>query len=226
MAAVETLLDQSIVPAKDGYVIHEPVTGGHYLDLSKIDFEGLKKQFEQSRKHIAAQKMRALIDQVLQNMVRLNRSRLDYYQIFQEMIDEYNRGAANVDAFFAQLVSFAQELSAEEQRGISENLTEEELAIFDFLTRPDMTKLTRQEKEDVKQVAHELLDTLKAEKLVLDWRKKQQTRAGVQLAIAQYLDKLPQIYTPEIYQQKCQVVYQHVYDAYYGEQHSIYAVKS
>jgi type I restriction enzyme R subunit len=224
MGAVEALLDESIVPAKEGYVIHEPISGGSYLDLSKIDFEALKKRFEQSRKHIAAEKLRGLINRVLKNMLRLNSSRMDYYQKFQQMIAEYNAGATNVDAFFAQLVSFAQELSAEEKRGVSENLTEEELALFDLLTRPDM-KLTRKEKEDVKQVAHDLLDTLKAERLVLDWRKKQQTRAGVQLTIEEYLDKLPQTYTSEIYQQKCQVVYQHVYDSYYGEKHSIYATK-
>jgi len=225
MGAVEALLDESIVPAMEGYVIHEPVAGGHYLDLSKIDFEALKKQFEQNRKHIAAEKLRGMIHQVLKNMVRLNRSRLDYYQKFQQMIEEYNAGATNVDAFFAQLVSFAQELSEEEKRGVSENLTEEELALFDLLTRPDM-KLTHEEKEEIKQVAHDLLDTLKTERLVLDWRKKQQTRAGVQLSIEECLDKLPQTYTPEIYQQKCQTVYQHVYDSYYGEQHSIYAMKA
>ena len=32
-------------------------------------------------------------------------------------------------------------------------------------------------------MAQELLDTLKAERLVLDWRKSQQTRAAVQLTI-------------------------------------------
>src|SRR5208337_1182960 len=98
---------------------------------------------------------------------------------------------------------------------VAEQLTEEELAIFDLLTRPNM-KLSRKEKEQVKQVAQELLDTLKAERLVLDWRKKQQTRAAVQLAIEQVLDKLPQAYAPAKYQEKCGLVYQHVYDSYYG----------
>jgi type I restriction enzyme R subunit len=224
MGAVEALLDESIVPSQEGYVIHEPISGGSYLDLSKIDFEALKKRFEHIRKHIAIEKLRGMINSMLKNMVRLNNSRMDFYQKFQQMIAEYNAGATNVDAFFAQLVSFAQELSKEEKRGISENLSEEELALFDLLTRPDM-KLTRKEKEDVKQVAHDLLDTLKAERLVLDWRKKQQTRASVQLTIEEYLDKLPQTYIPEIYQQKCQVVYQHVYDSYYGEEKSIYAAK-
>ncbi|HAG80098.1 MAG TPA: hypothetical protein DCL61_02780, partial [Cyanobacteria bacterium UBA12227] len=66
---------------------------------------------------------------------------------------------------------FAQELKVEEKRAISENLDEEELAIFDLLTKPDIT-LTEKEKLDVKKVAKELLETLKQEKLVLDWRRR------------------------------------------------------
>ncbi len=47
------------------------------------------------------------------------------------MIDEYNAGSRNVEMFFADLVEFTQELNLEDKRAISENLTEEELAIFD-----------------------------------------------------------------------------------------------
>jgi len=138
------------------------------------------------------------------------------------LIDEYNSGAKNTEQFFAELVTFARNLTEEEQRGIAENLSEEELALFDILTRPNM-KLSREEKKQVKAVAQELLDTLKAERLVLDWRKKQQTRAGVELTIQQVLDKLPEAYSTEIYQQKCGLVYQHVYDSYYGPGKSIYS---
>jgi type I restriction enzyme, R subunit len=62
--------------------------------------------------------------------------------------------------------------------------------------------------------------------LVLDWRKKQQTRAGVKLVIEQILDKLPSVYTPELYQTKCGLVYQHVYDSHYGSGKGIYAMQS
>jgi type I restriction enzyme R subunit len=155
-------------------------------------------------------------------MVRLNRSRMDYLRQFQQMIEEYNAGAANVETFFANLVAFAQSLDAEEKRSITENLSEEELALFDLLTKP-IIELTKAEERSVKQVARELLQTLKAERLVLDWRKRQQARAAVKLAIEEALDRLPQRYTPELYRQKCEAVYLHVYDAYYGAGRSIYA---
>jgi type I restriction enzyme R subunit len=223
MGAVGELLDESILPSKDGYIIRPSATLEKVVDLSKIDFEALKKQFEKSRKHIEVERLRALLSGKLRRMLRLNKSRMDYYQKFQQMIDEYNSGAKNIDAFFAELVSFAQALNAEERRGISEQLNEEELALFDLLTKPDV-KLARDERDQVKLVAHELLDTLKAERLVLDWRKKQQTRAAVQLTIQNVLDKLPQTYTTNLYRQKCDLVYQHIYDSYSGVGKSIYSV--
>ena len=222
MGAVGELLDDSIVPTKEGYFIREPTSGAAYLDLSKIDFEALKKNFEKSRKHIEAEKLRGRINAKLLRMVRLNKSRLDYYRKFQELIDEYNSGARNVDAFFAALITLAQDLDEEEKRGIAEQLSEEELALFDLLMKPD-PKLSRKEKAAVKEVARELLDTLKVERLVLDWRKRQQTRAGVQVTIRDTLYKLPDTYSDEQFHQKCEVVYQHVYDSYYGAEGSIYA---
>ncbi|MEE8526079.1 MAG: hypothetical protein V3T72_19245, partial [Thermoanaerobaculia bacterium] len=69
----------------------------------------------------------------------------------------------------------------------------------------------------------DLLTTLKKEKLVLDWRKRQQSRAQVQVTIEDVLDgALPEPYTPEIYESKCALVYQHVYDSYYGAGQSAY----
>ena len=66
-------------------------------------------------------------------------------------------------------------------------------------------------------------EKLKKEKLVLDWRKQQTTRAGVLVTIQEVLDELPRAYTPELYQQKCDTVYQHFYEAYLGQGQSVYA---
>jgi type I restriction enzyme R subunit len=127
------------------------------------------------------------------------------------------------DALFAQLVNFAQRLNEEERRGIREQLDDEQLAIFDILTRPS-PKLTKKEREHVKRLARELLDTLKAERLVLEWRSRQQTRAAVFVAIQEVLENLPQKYSDDDYRVKCEAVYQHVYDSYFGAERSVYKV--
>ena len=132
----------------------------------------------------------------------------------------YNSGSANVDYSYKELIEFAKELKKEDERAIIENLTEEELSLFDKLKKPDLTK---KEKIQVKNVAKELLATLKTEKLVLDWRKKQQAVAAVKKEIEDELDKgLPDSYGTEIYEEKCNVVFQHIYDSYAGDSHSIY----
>ena len=85
--------------------------------------------------------------------------------------------------------------------------------MFDLLTRKPEVKLTKKERVEVKTAARELLEVLKAEKLTLDWRKRQQSRAAVRVTIEQFLDqRLPEVYTQEVFAQKCQAVYQHVYE--------------
>ena len=46
----------------------------------------------------------------------------------------------------------------------------------------------------------------------IDWTKKQQSRAGVKLTIKNMLDELPQAYSKDIYEQKCDSVYNFVYE--------------
>jgi len=223
MEKVEDLLDESIT-AK-GYVIREPVTPygkKKLIDLSEIDFKALKKKFSKERRRIEIEKLRGAIHAALEKMVRLNKTRIDYVEKFQRMIDEYNQGAANVEEFFGRLLKFARELQEEEKRGVSEGLSEEELAVFDLISKPEM-RLTNKEEGQVKSVARELLETLKREKLVLDWRKTQATRAAVRVTVEDKLDELPRVFTRDIYTQKCNAVYQHIFESYYGEGRSVYA---
>ena len=149
MDEVSTLLDYSI--ATEGYVI-KPSATANYIDLSQIDFDALRAKFDKGRKATEAQKLRGTIAQKLVRMVRLNHTRIDFLQEFQKMIDDYNSGAANIETWFAKLTAFAQKLSEEEKRGIAEQLTEEELTIFDLLTKPEIV-LTKTEEREVKKVA-------------------------------------------------------------------------
>ncbi|MGK7919249.1 MAG: hypothetical protein AB4080_04495 [Trichodesmium sp.] len=60
-------------------------------------------------------------------------------------------------------------------------------------------------------------------KSVIDWRQRQQNRATVKVTIEEILDEnLPDIYSEEIYELKCQEIYQHIYESYVGGGKSIY----
>ncbi|HRQ37932.1 MAG TPA: type I restriction endonuclease subunit R [Chloroflexota bacterium] len=216
MAQVEDLLDRSIA----GFAIQE--TAEEPFNLGQIDFEALRKKFEQGRKQTEAMKLRGQLNVQLQRMVRLNKSRADLAEKFEELVQAYNDGRLGVDEFFERLMAFAQELQGEDQRKIAEQLNEEELAIYDLLLKP-RPELTKEEIKQVKEVARQMLQALKAEKLVLDWRKKQQARAAVQMTIETWLDKLPAAYSTDMWNRKVQQVYTHIYDNYYGDGRSVYA---
>lgn len=216
MKDIEELLDESI--ETEGYIIDQ---GSKKIDLSKIDFDGLRKHFEKGRKHVKAEKLKNEIKLKVTDMVKINQTRMDFMERFKQIIDNYNSGAINVELFFEELMKFTKKLNEEDKRNITENLTEEELTIFDLLNKEDVSE---KEKKQVKKTAKYLLNVLKNEKLVLDWRKKQQTRADVLYTIESILDKcLPRSYTPEIYHEKCNHVYQHVYESYYSIDESIYS---
>jgi type I restriction enzyme R subunit len=216
---VEELLDDSIT-AGQFIISNNP---SQLVNLNDLDFEALQAQFNTGYQRTTAEKLKSNINSKVQRMVQLNRTRINYLDKFQKMIYEYNAGSRNVEWFFNELINFAQNLKKEDKRAMSNNLTEEELAIFDLLTQPEI-KLTKQEEQEVKQVARELLETLKKEKLVLDWRKRQQTRAGVEVAIKDILDKLPASYSTEAYEKKCLEVYQHIYESYSGQGSSVYEI--
>ena len=220
LGEIEGVLDRSI--ATHGYRIRDAATPESLVDLSTIDFEALKKAFESGRQRTAIENLRRLIDQKLKAMVLLNHSRTDYVEKFQQMIDDYNAGSLNTEELFRELNLLARSLGEEEKRAAREGMSEEELAIFDILTRPDPT-LTKKEEAAVRKVAKSLLEKLKAS-LVFEWRSRQQSRQAIRLCIETTLDAdLPRSYTPEVYQRKVDRMYEHVFSAYSGEGRSVYA---
>ena len=220
MDDVEELLNDSI--ATEGYHIGPAAKPEALINLSEIDFKGLQEKFQQGHKHTEAQKLRRLLESKLGDMVRQNPARVDLAEKFQALIDAYNAGSKNIEELFAELVKFTHELSAEEQRAVAENLSEEELALFDILTKPE-PRLSKAEEGEVKRVCRELLATLKREKLVLDWREKQQAKAAVMQTIKLEMRRLPAQYSRDVRAEKLARAYAHVFDHYYGAGSSAYA---
>ncbi|MBJ7598189.1 type I restriction endonuclease subunit R [Candidatus Nephthysia bennettiae] len=217
-AQIEQLLDESV--AANAYLI-----GGEQrqtlMDLSEVDWDAVKAMFQGGRQRTATQKLRSILAVRVTDLTRLNPTRVDLYQRFQKLLDDYNAGSLNVETYFKELVEFSHRLDEEEARALSRGLSEEQQAVLDILTRPN-PGLSAKEERQVKRVAEELLTILKRDKLVLDWRKEQQTRAAVRLAVEETLDRLPESYTRQVYAQKCDAVYQHIFDSYWDDGHSIY----
>lgn len=158
----------------------------------------------------------------LEKLILLNKTRADFAETFEELIESYNAGSRNIEELFEELLKLSRNLSEEQQRHVRENMTGEELVIFDILTRP-APELSAAERNEVKKVARGLLTRIK-QLLVLNWRQKSTARAQLKLAIEDVLDTgLPRIYSRALYQQKCSAVFEHVYESYPERDAGVYA---
>ena len=194
-AQIEAMLDANIL----GVEITTPVRVGDdragLADLSAIDFEKLAAAFLKAPRTTVDQ-MREKAEAKVAEMTAENPTRVDLIEKLEKLVDAYNAATANVEEMFERLQSFLRELDEEEGRAARENLTKEELAFFDLLTRPE-PKLTKAQEIQVKKVARDLLVKLRDKVSVFQWRQRQQTRAEVHWAITEVLNDLPDDPYPE-----------------------------
>lgn len=129
-------------------------------------------------------------------MAARNPTRVHLIEKLEKLVETYNLGTLDVEAFFEALKKLIAEMEEEECRAAREGLTEDELAIFDLLTRPE-PKLTKAQEIEVKKVARDLLLKLQDHLTVFQWQARQQTRAAVQSTIRFTLNELPEEPYPE-----------------------------
>jgi len=198
-----------------------------YVDLSTLDFDKLRAAFaKSSNKNAVVFDLQNAIEKKLEQMVQENPIRLEFYEKYKAIIEEYNAGKdiQAVQQAFDDLNEFmADDLSPEMERAVREGLNEETLAIYDLLRKPE---LTAKEEIEVKKVAKKTLETLKAEKLKIDrWRESEQVSSQVKVMISDALEYLPPApYPDEELADMSLVVYQHVYSHYQGGGYSSYSV--
>jgi type I restriction enzyme, R subunit len=212
---ISDLLDESLVvedstdlkDAKQEFVIKQ---SGRTWDLSKLDFEKLVAEFKEATyKNIEIADLRAFIDHKLEQMLQQNATRSDFAQRLQEIVDRYNSGSSSADNYFDELVQFTKDLKEESERHIRENLTEDELELFDLLKKEKMTK---EETQKVRLAAKSLLHRLLNEPppvLIQDWFKDSQSKDRVKSTVQEVLnDYLPESYDRALFTKKCETVFE------------------
>src|SRR5205823_4725062 len=141
------------------------------FDLSSIDFDKLADLFGRGHKKTATEVLRGKAERKARELASRNPTRAGLLERLQALIDRYNTGSMDIEKLFEELMRFVRDLDEEERRHVRENLSEDELTIFDILTKPE-PKLNKREEVQVKKIARELLAKLEREKLILDWRRK------------------------------------------------------
>ena len=159
------------------------------FDISKINFELLRKEFEKSeQKNSDIQALKGVIEKRLYRMIADNPLRTNFQEHYDEIVTDYNKekDKNTIEATFESLMRLAIEMNEEECRYAGEGFKDEQqLAIFDMLRKPDLTK---SDIKKIKTVSVELLSELREHlEKVQDAFAKQSTSDGVWQRIYDFL---------------------------------------
>ena len=195
------------------YIHEEPKR----FDISAIDFDLLRREFVRvKKKNLVMKDLEEVIQQKLDRMLFINPDRINYYERYQQIIDDYNseQDRAKIEKTFMDLMDLANSLDKEEQRYVREGFeNDEELSLYDMLFRDDLSKA---DIKKIKEVAASLLKKIKAKIAELDhWTDKQETKAAVDNLIRDTLwAELPECYDEISISEYRQRIYEYVYTRY------------
>ena len=187
------------------------------FDISAIDFDLLRREFAKvKKKNLVLKDLEELIRMKLDKMLFANPERINYYERYQQIIDDYNseQDRATIEKTFMDLMDLANSMNQEEQRYVREGFaSDEELSLYDMLFREDLSK---NDIKKLKEVAASLLQKIKAKISELDhWTDKQETKAAVDNLIRDTLwAQLPECYDEVSISVYRQQIYEYVYTRY------------
>lgn len=196
-----------------------PEQGSTRLDLSKINFEVLQREFAKTKnKRLLMKDLQEVIAQAIAKLLRDNPNsgtHIDFQKKYQELIEAYNgeQDRAMIERVFEELLKLSRELDEEKKRYIREGFDNvEELAMYDLLFSDSLSK---DDIKKLKAVSVDLLNKLKEQIRRLDhWTDKEETQAVVAIIIRDTLwAELPEDCMPnfDTYRDK---VYKYMYDYY------------
>ena len=210
MRELRRIIEQNIEPATTGIEEERSL-----YDISRINFERLKKEFERARgKNTIVHDLKTVIEKKLFRMMQQNPARTDFQKHYEDIVEAYNRekNRATIEQTFEDMMRFTEILTEEDKRAVKEGLDEESLALFDLLFKPN---LSRKEIDRLKKVATGLYQTLQEQLTqIQDFAAKQSTRDQVKIFIKNYLwseqTGLPESFQNEEIEEKADVIFAHL----------------
>ena len=195
----------------------EGIVPSRQFDISKIDFDLLRREFAKAKKkNLVMKDLDELIRVRLDSMLFNNPDRIQYDERYQAIIEDYNsqQDRATIERTFDELMQLVKDMDQEEQRYVREGFSsDEELSLYDLLFSENLSK---QDIQKLKGVAADLLQKVKAKIAELDhWTDKQETKAAVDNLIRDTLwSELPSCYDEPSISRYRQKIYEYVYTRY------------
>ncbi|MBO4386696.1 MAG: DUF3387 domain-containing protein [Treponema sp.] len=186
---INELLKQSV---KSDGVINLFSDVGEKVNLFDPAFlENISKMKE---KNLAVEMLKKLIDEQVKVYKRTNLVKSEAFsKIIQQTLNRYLNGMLTNEEVIQELLKLAKEMLHASEEGNKLGLSEEELAFYDALTKPEAVKDFYSDEELV-SLTRELTETLRKNKTI-DWQKKESARAKMRMIVKKLLKKYR--YPPE-----------------------------
>ena len=119
-----------------------------------------------------------------------------------QLMNAYYNGLITNEEVIKELLKAAQEIAELHQQGEKLGLSQEEMAFYDALTKPENIK-DFYENEELIAMTRELTEMLRKNRTI-DWQKKETARAGMRKMVKRLLKKYK--YPPEQYESAIETV--------------------
>jgi type I restriction enzyme R subunit len=190
-AAINELLKQSI--QSEGVInLFSDVGKG----FSLFDPKFLEEISKMKERNLAVELLKKLIAEQVSLYRRTNLVKSEKFsEMLSRAMKAYLNGMLTNEEVIAELIKMAKEMADAHAEGESMGLTEEEMAFYDALTKPQAIKdYYQNQNEQLVMLTKELAELLRKNRTI-DWQKKESARAGMRSIVKRLLKKYK--YPPE-----------------------------
>ena len=162
--------------------------------INLFDPTFLENVSKMKEKNLAVEMLKKLIDEQVKVYKRTNLVKSEAFSVLiQQTLNRYLNGMLTNEEVIQELLKLAKEMFRASEEGNKLGLTEEELAFYDALTKPEAVK-DFYSNEELVALTKELTETLRQNKTI-DWQKKESARAKMRMIVKKLLKKYK--YPPE-----------------------------
>ena len=157
-------------------------------EFSLFDPKFLEEISKMRERNLAVELLRKLIAEQVRIYRRTNVVKSEKFsEIIQNAMNRYLNGLLTNEQVIEELLKLAKQISNAHQKGAELGLTDDELAFYDALTKPQAIK-DFYSNEELIAITRELTDSLRNNRTV-DWQKKNSARAKMRIMIKRLLKK-------------------------------------
>lgn len=164
------------------------------VEISLFDESFLQELAHMKQKNIAVESLKRLIKERVRQYQRTSVVKAEKFSdMLQGTLNSYLNGMLTNAQVIEELVNMAKEMMKDRSDAEKLGLTNEEMAFYDAITKPQAVK-DFYSNDQLIAITHELTEAMRSS-ATIDWQRKESARAGMRRAIKRLLRKYK--YPPE-----------------------------